>query len=641
MRQYLNETHPQLAAELVDPTLATKISRGSTKKVVWRCELGHTWEAAPNSRTAMGSGCPVCAGKVVVPGFNDLSSANPELAAQLADPSLGQTLTPKSGKKVQWRCTEGHLWSASVNTRANGHGCPVCTGKRVDAGDNDLTTTHPETTAKLADPKLGRTVTAHSSKVLEWVCDEDHHWQAPVARIVGGAGCPYCSGLKAYAGQTDMATTHPELAAQLVDPQLGRTLKARSNKKVTWRCDRGHTWEASPNNQTGPSGRGCPVCSNRVVLAGFNDLATTHPELTEQMIGDPTKVSYGSRTLVQWRCQKGHTWSAQPNWRTASGSGCPSCAASAFVSRGESEVAEIIRALVPEMTVRTSVRDLIRGELDIVVDQARLAVEFNGVWWHSEAHLSQDYHAAKTAAVAAAGHRLIHIWADDWEDRRELVVRALAHRLEVTHRLLQALPGIDPMLTERVGARTLNAEPVDAGEARRFLEANHLQGAVGSTYRFGLRDDQGRLRALLGVGRKNHGSRVNPEDGTWDVQRYATAGIVPGGFSRLLSYAQQQMLAAGEQMTLWTSYSDDDLSEGGMYQAAGFTANKRQRPSYSYIGAQTKWKRAHRTNFTRGRFETDPTLVYEPGWTEHQAAQANGLYRVYDAGKTRWVRPVE
>lgn len=75
-----------------------------------------------------------------------------------------------------------------------------------------------------------------------------------------------------------------------------------------------------------------------------------------------------------------------------------------------------------------------------------------------------------------------------------------------------------------------------------------------------------------------------------------------------------------------------------MYRAAGFSANHHQPPAYFYVGNLTKWRRAHRSNWMRHRFEQDPDLIYEPGWTEHQAAQANGLHRIYDAGKTRWIK---
>jgi hypothetical protein len=97
-----------------------------------------------------------------------------------------------------------------------------------------------------------------------------------------------CSNKLVLPGVNDLATTHPELAAQAHgwDPT---TLTAGSHKKVGWKCALGHTWNALVKERS--QGTGCPVCSNKKVMAGHNDLATTHPELAAQADGwDPTTV---------------------------------------------------------------------------------------------------------------------------------------------------------------------------------------------------------------------------------------------------------------------------------------------------------------------------------------------------------------
>ena len=115
---------------------------------------------------------------------------------------------------------------------------------------------------------------------------------------------------------------------------------------------------------------------------------------------------------------------------------------------------------------------------------------------------------------------------------------------------------------------------VHLGVARRFWQDNHLQGPVHCTVNIGLYDSDGVLRALLGIGRKNHGSRVSLPAGTWDIQRYATLGVIVGGFTKLLAHAETLV-----PVDTWTSWSDNDISDGGMYQAAGFVVNKQQAPS--------------------------------------------------------------
>lgn len=306
---------------------------------------------------------------------------------------------------------------------------------------------------------------------------------------------------------------------------------------------------------------------------------------------------------------------------------------------------EMVQALVPGSPVLSDDHKVLPSgkELDIVVPDHHLAIEFNDIFSHSEQAVFErrakprphGYHAAKTREAREQGYQLVHVWEDDWLHRRELVLRALAHKLHAVDSLPDVLLDINPLACQRLYARNLTARRVHGGVARRFWQDNHLQGPVHCTVNVGLYDQDGVLRALLGVGRKNHGSRVSLPDGTWDIQRYATLGVIVGGFTKLLAYAETLI-----PVNTWTSWSDDDISDGGMYQAAGFTVDKRQAPSYSYVGRKTKWERAHRSTYTKQRFISDPNLVYKSKQTEHEAALTNKLYRIYDAGKTRWVKTV-
>ena len=101
--------------------LPTMVSPGSRKKVWWRCALGHEWEAEIVNRTTSKSGCPYCAGKKVLSGFNDLLTLNPNLAAEwnvqkngILSPSM---VSLHSGKSVWWKCKNGHEWQALIANR--------------------------------------------------------------------------------------------------------------------------------------------------------------------------------------------------------------------------------------------------------------------------------------------------------------------------------------------------------------------------------------------------------------------------------------------------------------------------------------------------------------------------------------------
>jgi hypothetical protein len=105
-----------------DPTTVTA---GSNGRRAWICEQGHIWSAVVTSRTNLKSGCPVCIGRKVLVGFNDLVTVNPELAAQ-ADSWDPTTVTAGSNKKVGWKCELGHHWRATISDRTSGKDCPSC-----------------------------------------------------------------------------------------------------------------------------------------------------------------------------------------------------------------------------------------------------------------------------------------------------------------------------------------------------------------------------------------------------------------------------------------------------------------------------------------------------------------------------------
>mgnify|MGYP001742633097 FL=1 len=484
----------------------------------------------------------------------------------------------------------------------NPTGCSVCNGKTAIPGVNDVATTHPEAAALMVDKKLRTKLTGSSNKKVEFWCGnpKHDHWTAPLSNVARqGTRCPQCSGRRPVSGKSDLATTHPKLAAELVDRSLATTLKPGSNTSVLWQCsvNPNHTWKATPYSRTAKK-TGCPYCSGRKIGPGVNDLATTHPT---------------------------------PHPKTA--------------KRYQMRLTEMVQALVPGSTVLSDDHTVLPSgkELDIVVPDHHLAIEFNDIFSHSEQAVFErhakprphSYHAHKTREASSQGYQLVHVWEDDWLHRREIVLRALAHRLHAVDRLPDVLPDINPLAYQRLYARNLTVKLVHGGVARRFWQDNHLQGPVHCTINVGLYDSDGVLRALLGIGRKNHGSRVSLPDGTWDIQRYATLGVIVGGFTKLLAYAETLI-----PVDTWTSWSDDDISDGGMYQAAGFVVDKRQAPSYSYVGRKTRWERVHRSTYTKQRFINDPDLTYQSGQTEHEAALANRLYRIYDAGKTRWIKHV-
>lgn len=176
-----------------------------------------------------------------------------------------------------------------------------------------------------------------SHRKVWWQCDKGHSWEAPVYYVaICGSGCPYCRGLKAIPGETDLASQCPE-AAKLWDTERNAPLTPQevtpgSKAKVWWRCENNHRWQTAIFS-VASNRSSCPYCSGLKAIAGVNDLVTLHPEVANQWDTeknaslDPQTVSPSSHEKVWWKCELGHSWQAAPYSRTKErGSGCPYCA---------------------------------------------------------------------------------------------------------------------------------------------------------------------------------------------------------------------------------------------------------------------------------------------------------------------------
>jgi len=250
-----------------------------------------------------------------------LSKTHPKLAKE-ADGWDPKTAFAGTREIKAWKCSRGHKWKTEIKSRSQGRGCPFCSHRRVLKGFNDIATTHPDL-AKQAYKWDPQTLMMGTGKRLQWICKSKHIWTATGNDRKSGYGCPYCSGRLVVVGKTDLLTTHPKIAGQLINGD-SKKISFGSGKKFNWECDKKHQWSATVSERTS-GGTGCPYCSNRKILKGFNDLATTHPDIAKQAKGwNPTTVGIGSNKPANWVCPEGHTWRAVVVSRARSG--CPTCA---------------------------------------------------------------------------------------------------------------------------------------------------------------------------------------------------------------------------------------------------------------------------------------------------------------------------
>lgn len=147
-------------------------------------------------------------------------------------------------------------------------GCPVCAGKKVLEGFNDLASQYPllaEEWDVVANEKSAMNIYIGSTKPEYWICSKGHHWQASVQqRVRTGSGCPYCAGQRAIPGETDVKTIDSQLIEKWdyeknvgISPEM---FLPQSKIEVWWKCKRGHSWKASIRKRYKQKVRYCPVC---------------------------------------------------------------------------------------------------------------------------------------------------------------------------------------------------------------------------------------------------------------------------------------------------------------------------------------------------------------------------------------------
>ena len=327
-------------------------------------------------------------------------------------------LTCGSKQAVWWICKVDpkHRWSARIVHRRDGHGCPFCSGRRAIPGINDLATLYPDIAAEWDYqrnyPKEPTMAKPMSDDSVSWICEKGHNYLSTISNRIKGNGCPYCANKKVWPGFNDLASQSPELALEWdynANTILPNQITTGSGTKVHWLCKRNHSYLASPNDRK--RGRGCPYCSNKKVLAGFNDLLTVFPEIAAEWDyqkndgKSPKDYVYGSSARVCWRCKKGHTWSIPIINRTRDGNGCPACNQRKSTSFPEKALLYYVRQSYPSALGNYRSKALKNREIDVYLSEYKIGIEYDGDIWHRDAERDNE----KSEQCTKAGIVLIRI----------------------------------------------------------------------------------------------------------------------------------------------------------------------------------------------------------------------------------------
>lgn len=273
-------------------------------------------------------------------------------------------------------------------------------------------------------------------------------------------------------------------------------------------------------------------------------------------------------------------------------------------SFAERQINEYIKSLGFE-TIQSD-RSILSGkELDIVVPSRNIAIEYNGLFWHSKKYKENNYHLDKTNQAALAGYRLIHIFEDEWEYRQEQVKEKLASILGVDSR-------------RKVFARKCTTQVIsDAKLIKNFYIKNHIQKAGGQSITIGLICDDC-VVAMVSFKKRT--------DDEYELSRYATSARVIGGFSKLLKASKPILTSMGVERLV--SFADKRYSVGGVYSENGWKHVMDTPPDYQYVLGD---RRERKQNYRRSLLPTK-LEKFDPSLSEMQNMIAHDIYPIYDCG---------
>ena len=277
-------------------------------------------------------------------------------------------------------------------------------------------------------------------------------------------------------------------------------------------------------------------------------------------------------------------------------------------SREEQSLYDYVKDLVGEENIRHSDRDTLpRTELDIYIPEKKLAIEFDGLYWHNEVKKDNDYHVSKTEKCEAAGIRLVHVFEDEWHFKKDIVKSRICGILGKNRRLF---------------ARQCTVREMKASDANEFLAENHIQGVCHSKCRYGLYLQDTPV-AVMTFGKNRFGAG-------FELLRFCTTKMlsVVGGASRLFRH----FVDSHPEVTEMVSFADRRWSgPDAFYPKLGFKLDGKTAPGYSYIVNNV---RHNRMEFTKKRLVE---AGFSPEMTEHEIMLSRKIYRIYDCGNWRYV----
>ena len=383
-----------------------------------------------------------------------------------------------------------------------------------------------------------------------------------------------------------------------------------NRNKVTILCSKHGSFEQEPRYHL--TGSKCPKCVNeeksKSMIKSFDDFEKLANEVHNN------KFSYKKTDYISMRVDTNiicpiHGEFKQTPHNHVNGYGCFKCSKNG-TSKKEKEVLEFLSNYVECDNTNREV--LNNKELDVYIPSKRVAIEFNGLYWHNSKFKDSNYHLDKLNDCEEKGIKLIQIFEDEWDNKQEITKSRLLNILNLTKR--------------KIFARKTEIREVNSSLSMKFLRENHIQGELGSSIKLGLFYNN-ELVSLMTFGslRKNLGQ--TKKEGSWELLRFCNKlnTTVVGGASKLFknfieNYSPKEVI----------TYADRRWSNGEMYKHLGFNFEENTKPSYFYVANK---KRENRFKYRKSELIKQG---FNKNISEKEIMEGRNILRIYDCGTKRF-----
>jgi len=533
--------------------------------------------------------------------FKNFIKRAKEVHGELYDYSLVPNSYSNNRTPTKIICSTHGIFGQRPDNHLSGKGCKKCV----------RTSTTEEFIQKSIKTHGSKYDYSHSEFInaitkLKIICKKHDVFEQLPSKHISGDGCPKCAG-NTKQNITDLVIVFNKIHSNKYDYSLSVFINNKTKMKII--CKTHGIFEQSSDNHK--AGHGCNKChidKIKITKEQFiHDANLIHGGKYNYSLSDYTITDEKINIYCQY-----HGWFSQKPVSHKAGRGCEIC--SRFVnphifsflnnkgwlynqhvvlkktltqiakelgcdtstvgnyfekhniiierfyrSVAEIDICDFIRGL--NISIEKSVRYIINPfELDIYLPERKIAIEFCGLYWHSEVYKDKNYHANKLKLCNEKGIRLLTIFEDEWEKNKNIIKSKIKSILHLDDR-------------ERVYARNTTIVVLNSNQKANFFKNNHIQGNGLGSITYGLRHKDCTVAVI---------TFIKQNTGTYILTRYATSEHVIGGFSKLVEHFKKH--------NAWKyiiAFADLRWSDGNMYLKCGFEIDKNINVDYQYIDTNT------------------------------------------------------